>query len=225
MTSVNVQFVKKSSNAKTGPIPVTNSDKNTCPSACKLKDTACYASCGYYTKLNWDKVTSGERGGPWADLCKQVDKLKPDTIWRHNVSGDLPHNEQVIDCNRLSQLVNANRGKRGFTYTHHDMSIPVNRDGIEFANQNGFTINLSGDHPAMADELHALGIAPVVSIVPEDQLTNFTTDAGNKVVICPAVVRDDITCYTCKMCAIPERGTIIGFPAHGVGKNKLEINK
>lgn len=221
---VNVQFVAKSSNVKVGKMPITNSDKRTCPDSCKLKDNGCYASSGFHTRLNWDKVTSGERGGPWADLCDKIANLKDGQIWRHNVSGDLPHIGQEIDKSKLDDLITANHGKRGFTYTHHDMESFGNREAVATSNALGFTINLSADNPAEADEKVALDIGPVVSIVPVDQLENFTTPAGNKVVICPAVVRDDVSCLKCKMCAIADRKTIIGFPAHGTGKAKIKFD-
>ena len=226
MTSVNVQFIKRSSNAKTGNIPVTNSDRNTCPPTCPLIRNGCYAHAGYWTRLNWEKVTSGERGGNWDDLCASVESLKPGTLWRHNVSGDLPMTSPdsgKISEKHLYALIDANEGKRGFTYTHHDMSSARNRLAIETANYHGFTVNLSGNNPADADRLHSLGIGPVVSIVPIDQTENFTSPAGNKIVICPAAIREDIDCKQCKMCAIPDRKTIIGFPAHGSQKSKIEV--
>jgi len=220
---INVQFIAKSSNSKTGSIPVTNSDRHSCPDSCKLKDNGCYASAGYYTRLNWDKVTCGDRGGNWDSLCKSIASLKPGTLWRHNVSGDLPHNNQLIDDRKLYKLIAANRGKNGFTYTHHSMESKRNRLAIESSNHNGFTINLSADNPGDADKLMALNIAPVCSIVPITSTNNFITKAGNKVIICPATIKDNITCKTCKMCSYPERKTIIGFPAHGATKAKIRF--
>tara|TARA_R110000764_G_scaffold217193_1_gene304254 strand:- start:101 stop:625 length:525 start_codon:yes stop_codon:yes gene_type:complete len=174
--------------------------------------------------MNWDKVTSGERGSNWVDLCTSVSKLKDGQIWRHNVSGDLPHIEQRIDFEKLIDLTVANKGRRGFTYTHHAMSIADNAASVQTANEHGFTINLSADNVKMADELKALDIAPVVAIVPADTIENFSTANGHKVVICPAAIRDDVTCLSCKMCAISDRKTIIGFPAHGTTKNKIKFD-
>lgn len=223
MKNLNVQFIKKSSNAKIGKIPCTNSSRNSCPDSCPLKsDGSCYAEAGFYTKLNWNKLDSGERGGDWSNLVEQVAKIKAGQLWRHNVSGDLPHINQQIDTAKLMQLIAANKGKNGFTYTHHDMGKAYNRRAISEANQQGFTINLSGNNPAHALELAALNIGPVVSIVPADVTKNFE-QGGRKFVICPAAIRDDITCADCKMCARYDRKTIIAFPAHGSGKNKIEF--
>jgi len=68
---MNIQLVRKSSNAKTGPIPTTTSPRSTCPTECPLSGKGgCYAEAGYYTRMNWDKVDSGERGVEWETFRK-----------------------------------------------------------------------------------------------------------------------------------------------------------
>lgn len=219
MTSINVQFIRKSSNAKIGKIPATNTARKSCPASCPLAGKGgCYAEAGFYTRLNWDKIDSGERGGDWSQLCDSIAKLPEGQLWRHNVSGDLPHVDEVIDFGALSDLLEANEGKRGFTYTHHDMKRAANRKAVRLANKLGFTVNLSGNNPAHADELAALNIAPVVTVVPADQVENTTTPEGRKIVICPAAIRDDVSCETCQLCQRSNRSVIIGFPAHGSRK-------
>jgi len=67
-------------------------------------------------------------------------------LWRHNEAGDLPGEGDDIDVPKLRALVQANRGKRGFTYTHKPvLDNPQNAVAIKCANQNGFTVNLSAD--------------------------------------------------------------------------------
>ena len=46
-------------NAKTGPIPVTTSSKNTCPDSCQLKGNGCYAEVGR-VNIHWQKVSNGK---------------------------------------------------------------------------------------------------------------------------------------------------------------------
>lgn len=226
--STQVQFVKKSSNVKIGKIPCTNSERSTCPDSCPLKnDGSCYAESGFYTRLNWDKVDSKERGGTWSQLCDNIKKLKNGQLWRHNVSGDLPHIDQKIDTNKMYDLTCANMDKKGFTYTHHEVLenndiAKHNKSIIDACNKNGFTVNLSGNNPYHAIQLKALNIAPVVSIVPIDQLTNFTLN-GVKFVICPAAIRNNVDCEKCNMCQLTDRDFTIAFPAHGGGKNKIKF--
>ena len=215
-----VHITMRSANAKTGPIPVTTTSSESCDPSCPFMNSGCYAESGPLA-LHWRKVTNGERGIDWDAFVAIVDAMPLDTLWRHNQAGDLPGIGASIDADKLTQLVRANNGKRGFTYTHKSMTTD-NRQAIREANEGGFTINLSANNLTHADELTDLDIGPVVVVMPRDAV-NTLTPAGRKVVICPAETRDDITCETCQLCARRDRnGIIIGFPAHGSGAKKAE---
>lgn len=216
-----VAFTRISRNAKTGPIPVTTTSAETCPDACPLKRNGCYADSGPLG-LFWRKVTERKAGMAWADLLDQVRALPKGQLWRHNQSGDLPGQGDQIDTVLLSQLVKANRGRRGFTYTHKPMTSAESREAIAEANSQGFTVNLSANTLTEADDLADLGIAPVVVVLPADQTTATTTPAGRKVAICPAVIADSVSCASCGICALRDRKSIIGFPAHGTSKRKAD---
>lgn len=215
-----VKFTRVSSNAKTGPIPVTMTSSDSCPSACPLSaGGGCYASYGM-TGMHWRKTDKGTHAGDWDDMLENIKALPKGQLWRHNVAGDLPHINQLIDGDKLIALVEANKNKRGFTYTHHDMNNEFNRNSVAYANRNGFTVNLSANNPDHADELKALNIGPVAVIMPEDAPKVSTTPEGNTIVLCPATYRDDIQCANCAICAESNRQAIIGFPVHGSGKKK-----
>lgn len=215
----------RSKNAKTGDMPVTTTSADTCPPACPFNHKnqgGCYADSGPL-KLHWDKVTRGERGGPLETLCDTIANLPDGQVWRHNQAGDLPGIGDTIDLHALGQLVKANKGKRGFTYTHKPMDIHANETAVENANLEGFTINLSGNNLEHADELADLDIAPVVVVLPSDtQGKTVTTPAGRTVTVCPATYRDDVSCATCKLCAVRDRKVMVGFPAHGTSKRKAD---
>jgi hypothetical protein len=211
-------FTPESRNAKTGRIPTTTTSENTCPPSCAMFDT-CYAKGGPQA-MHWRKVSDGKRGGTITELCDKIRALPEGQIWRHNVSGDLPGIGEFIKGLDLRRITDANRGKRGFTYTHKRPHVGNNAAHIAEANANGFTVNLSSNSLAEADEFLALGIAPVVTILPIDATENTTTPNGARVVVCPATQRDDVTCETCKMCAVRDRSTVIGFPVHGSRKRQ-----
>jgi len=170
--------------------------------------------------MHWNKVTNRERGGTLRNLCDSVSALPENQVWRHNVSGDLPGTGERINGRDLQLLVNANAGKRGFTYTHKRPSVGNNAQHIARANRDGFTINLSANTLAQADDYQDLNIGPVVTVLPADQTKNTRTPKGARVVVCPATQRDDVTCATCKMCAVRDRNTVIGFPVHGSRKRQ-----
>lgn len=211
----------KSGNVKTGPIPVSTTSYATCPTACPLRKAGCYADSGPLA-MHWKKVTEGERGTDWGSFVAQIAALPDGQLWRHNQAGDLPGDGVTIDADALSMLVEANRGKRGFTFSHYDAFKGINYGAIREANQNGFTVNLSANDLEHADALKALDIGPVAALVPLSQTENTYTPKGHKVVICPATQRENVSCETCQLCQRPNRSVIIGFPAHGTSKKKAD---
>ena len=227
MTSV--QFTEKSRNTKTGPIAVSTTSSDTCPDACPLKAKGCYARHGNLGMM-WERLSAAEPGTmyrssdgrgtaralTWDMFCQYVAALDEGALWRHNQAGDLPGQGDTIDHDALSDLVIANHGRRGFTFTHKPLGVAHNAAVIEWANDNGFTINLSADNLDEADELVAADIAPVVVVLPESVQGNveISTPNGHRVVVCPATYRDDVLCSTCQLCQ-RQRSTIVGFPAHG----------
>jgi hypothetical protein len=173
--------------------------------------------------LFWKKVSRGEAGLSWRAFVDKVRTLPDGQIWRHNQAGDLPGIGDHIRADLLGELVKANKGKRGFTYTHKPPHKGKNASVIARANADGFTINLSADTLAEADTLAGLAIGPVVVVLPSDVKENLATPQGRKVVVCPAITREGVTCSTCKLCAWTDRKVIIGFPAHGTGAKKASV--
>ncbi len=216
-----VQFTRKSGNEKTGPIPVSMSERATCPDHCSFKGTdengklrGCYAE-GWPMRTHWDKVAT--RGVSWDVFCDLVAALPDNQLWRHNQAGDLPGDNDTLDGAALASLVLANQGKRGFTYTHK----PGAREAIAMANRNGFTVNVSCDSLEQVDT-EAGHQYPLVVVLPmlekgETECKVTYTPAGNKVVTCPAQYRET-SCAECGLCAISNRTYVIGFRAHGIAK-------
>ena len=203
-------FIRDSGNRKTGPIPVTYSERETCPESCPHYRSDCYAE-DYYTRLSWDKVP--QRGGELSALCESVAKLPTGQLWRMNVAGDLPGRGESVDPVALGQIVRANIGRRGFTYTHKKSADAIT--WAKHATDWGFTVNLSADDAGEADTLSALNSGPVVCIVPMDTPEKTQTPGGRSIVVCPAQTRDHVTCESCGLCARANRAVIVGFRAHG----------
>jgi len=210
-----------SRNSKTGPIPVSVTNKGTCPPSCKFDGNGCYAEYGPLG-LHWSKVDSGERALPWEVFCDVIDTLPALQLWRHNVAGDLPGSNDVIDHAALDLLLQANTGKRGFTYTHYPPN-KTNTDAIVMANLRGLTVNLSANSIEEVDDLVDLGIGPVVCVLPANATANVKTPKGRTVVVCPATQRADVNCMNCQLCQ-RQRDTVVGFPAHGSGTKRIELH-
>jgi len=211
----------KSRNKKVGKVPVSTTERKSCPTACPFNNgNGCYASLGPLA-LFWDKVDSGQAGTDWNDFCGQIEALPDGQFWRHNQAGDLPGDGAKIDAAALSQLVASNKDKRGFTYTHYNPKTGDNRHILKQANNSGFTINLSGNNLKHADELVDLNVGPVVAVLPADHAKKkTTTPKGRPVITCPATYKDNVSCASCQLCQRRDRKTIVGFPAHGAAKRK-----
>lgn len=189
----------KSRNAKTGGIPVSTTSADTCPACCPFNTAnkgGCYADAGPL-RINWKAVTEGRRGTDLEGFCAAIAALPEGTLWRHNQAGDLPGEGDTLDIEALFSLTDANRGRRGFTYTHKPLRSGYERAAVRAANIDGFTVNLSANNLQHADELADLNVGPVVAVLPSNQNTNTRTPAGRKVVVCPATQRDDVTCASC----------------------------
>jgi hypothetical protein len=226
--NINYSFTRISGNSKTGPIPVSMTSRNSCPDACALKGSGCYAESGM-VRIHWQKLDKA--GISFNALLMHILALPKGQLWRHNVAGDLAsraNHPGLIDSTMLEALVKANKGRSGFAYTHHVVKHgqpygQSNRETIRRANLQGFTVNLSANSPEEADELAALGIGPVVTLLEEwqsGQPKTLRTPNGRHIVVCPAVTTEGVTCQLCRLCANADRASIVGFPVHGVGKNK-----
>ena len=213
-----VHLIFKSANAKTGPIPVSTTERASCPDDCSMKKE-CYAKSGPLA-LHWAAVSAGTRGTSWGQFCETIGALPDGQLWRHNHAGDVPTAGGTVDAVKLGQLVAANAGKRGFTYSHHRDAASI--AWIRHANAWGFTVNLSANDLADADALADHQAGPVVVVLPSTQTTNTTTPAGRPVVICPATQRDDVSCATCQLCQ-RQRAAIVGFPAHGARHRVINL--
>jgi hypothetical protein len=175
--------------------------------------------------MNWNKLDDGTRGDSWTDFTAKLSKLADGQLWRHNVSGDLPGSNDVLDTDKCMDLVVANGKSRGYTYTHYPVDVAGNRNVIAAMNNGGFTVNLSANGPDHARRLKAdplnFGL-PLVSIVPSD----FWGEDGKRngeFVRCPAEYRDDVSCATCKLCAVRSRGDIVGFTVHGTRSKSADV--
>ena len=214
-------FTAISSNAKTGPIPTTTSDRSTCWTGCPFYDKGCYAKSGPQN-IHWKAVSAGERGYEWDAFLRLVRKLQRGQLWRHNVSGDLPVvSDGVIDGNKVVELAESNRGRKGYTYTHHPLT-ETNLGVIKYANAAGFTVNVSTESVEVADRVMSEHGIPAVAVVHSDKTDRFyRTESGRRVITCPATIHENVTCATCGLCQQSDREFIIAFPAHGNAKKTV----
>lgn len=214
------QLTRISGNSKTGPIATTMSSSDTCPDSCALKGQGCYARFGM-VGMHWRKLDAGTTGTDLAGFIAALETLPRGSAMRHNVAGDLESPEALASITQAAQ----SRKLRAWTYTHHKAADML--DEARRSNQGGsFTVNLSADSPAQADALASLDAGPVVTVMRPDawqgqHQNTSSTPAGRTIVRCPAEYMDSMTCAQCMLCQKADRRGIVGFTAHGTGKNKV----
>jgi hypothetical protein len=152
------------------------------------------------------------RGLELDELALSIRLLPTGQLWRFAVAGDLPGQGETVDAYALGQIVKANTGRRGFTYTHKHSAQAIK--WAKHATAWGFTVNVSADDAGHADQLAAHGL-PVVALVPDDTPRHSMTPEGRHIIVCPAQTTNHVTCETCGLCQRADRTSIVGFRAHG----------
>ena len=214
-------LTRLSSNKKTGPIPVSTSSAELCPATCKLKN-ACYANSGPLA-IHWRKVTNGERGVNWAEFLELIKQLPNGQFWRHNQAGDLFKPGSLTGAAALEALTAANRGRKGYTYTHHPLT-PKTIQALKSATAQGFTVNASTETESAADSAVAHGVRAVlvISAAAAKSGWHWLTAGGNKVIVCPESRFKGMNCDKCRLCQSRPQNVIIAFIAHGSKKAIVE---
>jgi hypothetical protein len=188
-----------------------------------LRGNGCYAEFGPLA-LHW-------RNGltlSWTEFLEAVADLPRRRPWRYGQAGDLPRGRD----DKLA-LAKANDRRNVIAFTH-DRDLDTLREMTDM----GFHINLSADHLSEADSLADTGMS-VATVLPSvyhknktESLTEYRnrlggklkqlTPAGRTIAICPATY-SKTTCLDCQLCTRPRKnGVIIGFPAHGTGRRKID---
>lgn len=233
-----VLFVKKSSNFKVGALPVSITESKSCPKTCPHINGNCYAKTGPQSWI-WSKVdrgTAGKNLSGWSEFCKKIAALPAGQPYRHNTSGDLPHFDGLIRLDLLKELIEANTGKRGWTYSHHLLNTH-NTEALKHSTNNGFVINASTESLNDCDKAIDKGLNSCVVISSDNpdliafsslvdkktyyrQTAPIKTPKGRRVVICPAQKCQPTKCSNCLLCS-KDREFPIAFIAHGNNKKKL----
>ena len=211
-----IKFVGVSKNSKTGCISQTYSSKNTCPKRCPFKNSGCYAKYGN-TNIHWSQMKNSCEPRELKTIIKNSVHTN---IIRHNVAGDIAkENTSTIDVVLLDTLIEAYKGLRAYTYTH----CAVNKRNIEAVKKAitaGFIINFSVEDIKTAKKCYDNNVPCVMAL---NSMSKHTIKKeGLTFIQCPATYNKNIHCINCGMCYKKNRKSIVCFPAHGRGKNKMK---
>ena len=240
-----VLAIDVSSNVKLGPIPATYSSSHTCPPACPLQASGCYADAGYHTRLAWGRADG--RGNQnnvhaWPAFLSWVANLARGQRWRHNTGGDLPGQRDRLNETACWELARAAAPTDPIIFTHYpilaeDVRAATGEEAEAIARHNrhvlrwmaeyGVTVNVSANSPEHAGRLRAAWPEFPVAIVAdlkEGERHTLNLSNGDRADTCPATLAgSNVTCASCGLCAskaASRRKVSPIFPAHGTGAKK-----
>ena len=212
---------KNRGNGKLGPgIIGVYGEQASCPTRCPFKVDAerqCFGG-GFTLIRKWEAVSvkGWNLSGLVDRLRKQVYRGMP---WRFGVVGDLPAKGGILDREALEAL--ASVGGDGWCYTHHDLSLPANREAVASV-AGRFSVNQSCDTVEQVEAALDAGV-PATIVGPEVFRSPVRTERGTLLVPCPATLPDStVTCARCTLCRSSSqdrtrRRVAVVFPAHGNG--------
>ena len=221
-----LKYSLSAGNSKTGAMLLVRSPRSTCPDSCGLKGNGCYAE-NFPLVLHWVKQET--TGVDFATVLYAVRTLPKDSLWRLFEAGDFEpssENPELISSQQVISLIAANKGKRGFGYTHYPV-LP-NLEAFQLMNSSGLTINVSADTFEQAAVYFSLGLPTVV--VVSEKFPKDSVVEGMRVVVCPnqSVKKPNgkkPLCLDCQLCQVADRDYIIGFRAHGTKARKLKVSQ
>ncbi|MBN21329.1 MAG: hypothetical protein CL678_08590 [Bdellovibrionaceae bacterium] len=228
------KFREDTNNRKTGHIPVTYSNADTCPPSCELgQQNICYAKGGP-TRMIWDRMETPINYQAMKDsfysmvfdleyYIKKAKRHHWNPRIRGNITGDLPSKKgdrELINLRMVTRLSKAVKNARFLLYTHYRPTYGLNGAAIATMNSfEGMTVNLSANTLDQAVEYKKLGVAPVTVVLPHDHNKKVTYHKGEKIVTCK-YDWDGTQCKWCTICWWKDRDFIVGFRGHGMNKRK-----
>ena len=224
---------KLTSGEKLKTVHATTSSWLTCSPFCPLH-SVCYAKKGHQ-KLHADHITRGSRGYEFNKLITQVSEVRPNSLIRLSVSGDLPSisyedKYRKIDKLKVLELKAASQKAGATTYTYsHLHSCPKNKEynlnAYKEISSDKFVINVSTENKITASKLYHQNHDVVITdtklfnfAVEQQQLTGKKAKliVNNKTVDlfpCDAQYKES-NCNKCRKCAEFNRSEIVIFKQH-----------
>jgi hypothetical protein len=210
-------LVTDSTNSKLGNCSATYLPiKQTCSSACPLKDSSCYAQFGFVA-YTVKRLESNYKGIKAYDIvraeAREISAFKGKVVkpLRLHVSGDV----RTDAAAKLLANAAENWNNKVWTYTHSWRSVKRSSFGK-------ISVFASVENTADAKIALEKGYAPAIVAERHESDRAYMKD-GVKLIPCPAQTRN-VNCEACKLCmnadSVKVQGAAIAFAVHGSGKKR-----
>lgn len=206
-----ILLVARSSNTKTGNIPVTYLGRETCPSSCPFLLNGCYGD-GRIFALAHKLARALSLSEARAILAKRDKSAK---YLRDRVVGDLVTATGKFNIRHVRDIARLAREHAlvPFGYTHAWRTMT--RQDVTDVKAAGYVLNASCE--TLDDVRQAIEIG-MPTVITNDDVREGSIVDGMRVITCPAQTRDNVSCATCGLCAKPDRKVVIRFLVHGPSK-------
>lgn len=219
-------FVKKSGNAKTGPIPTTARTQTSCPKTCPFLNNGCYAENKPGRPSVFDMAQKFGTDDLAALETRIIKEVPSGSLIRWEVSGDVVNPSGSPDTRyiEMTNRVAIERPDiRHIRFTHAWRKLAPEM----FA----YPVNASCETPADVKQAIEHGFNVVITVPNADDPIIGQHIAGHKVIVCPeqADPKGNVTCKACGLCAKSDRvqngrtvnRAVVAFIAHGSGTKKV----
>lgn len=203
--------VKRSHNAKLGPIAATYRGQTSCPSSCAFYNNGCYATGRIFSiarRFGSDEAQS---------ILDLAETIPQGGTVRFNVAGDFLAADGQVDreyVDACNELIARRPDLHVICYTHAWRQLEPGAFS--------FVVNASCETLAEVREAQELGWRQTVLTDSGDEHSTIGTKLGDRQVTqCPAQTHN-VTCADCRACAADTRTRpVIAFVAHGTGRAKV----
>jgi hypothetical protein len=205
-----VYWTPGTTNHKTGDVPTAHVGATreesiaSCQGCPRLAHRNCYAQFGAPGLGHVNIIKRAARTGERYDLASALLNRHPDArmvrVSSVGEPGRLPLSWWQTTAREVRRI-----GLALVAYTHVWRERP---DLAPYA-------MASCETPAEADEAIAAGFRATVVLPHDFEGRAFTTPAGRRGVVCPAMVAKGVSCNTCRLCDASRKGPVVGFLDHG----------
>jgi hypothetical protein len=211
----NLIWNARASNVKTGNVPTlfighTKQEAWESCDGCKLRGNGCYAWSGSVNIGSSSTRRAFSRGANKTLSYALQNRHKAARMVRVSAIGDIGRCSSAQATEIKNTIAQSKLELVG--YTHHWREERVAK-------------NWRGSLMASCEKIDDADLAVsqgwrATTIVPENSPHTFISPSGNKVVVCPAQTKGNITCNQCRLCNGSKKAApIIAFIAHG---NQME---
>lgn len=207
-----VRIVPKSGDSKTGPVPVTYRHIGTCPPDCIFRPDGEIGGCYGTGRIFALADTAADVSV--SDAAERIERGRDRAarVFRDRIVGDMVRADGRLERRYAAGIAAVADivGLPVIGYSHAWRTFTV--ADVSYLGGLGYIPNASCE--TVGDVSDAIGRG-FPAVITSDTVPERTVIGGRRVITCPAARSESVSCNTCRLCARPDRPTVVRFPIHG----------